>query len=108
MTHLEGLKDMCKHQIEISQPLPHEILSHTNFTSHDHHTDADANNHSDTIINALPMQNVTALEFLDFVEKLSCLNECSGHGSCVNGNKLFIFCNLKFTQNLNLCLLFRF
>ena len=86
MTHLEGLKDMCKHQIEISQPLPHDILSHTNFTSHDHHNNVNVIDHSDTIIHASPVQNVKAHEFLDFVEKLSCLNECSGHGSCVNGN----------------------
>ena len=95
LIHLEGLKDMCKHQIEISLPLPHEILFDASFMSHESHTNFDASNHSGTLLNAAPVQNVSAHEFLDLVEKLSCLNECSGHGSCVNGNCLFITWYLK-------------
>ena len=92
-THLEGLKDMCKHQIEISQPLPREAVSQSSVTNHEHVAGVITSNRSDTVIKITPEQNVTASEFLDFVDKLSCLNECSGHGQCVNGKSSLDLCS---------------
>ena len=85
LSHLNGLIDLCRHQIEISLPIPHEIMSHTSFTSNGHRIDLHGTNLSGTIEQTLPEENVTS-EFLDLFDTLYCSNDCSGHGTCVNGN----------------------
>ena len=85
VTHLEGLKDICKHQVQINQPLPPEVLSDKSFTDALNDTDVNPTDATTPLPTTKPVHNAFSPEFLANLEELSCLNECSGQGNCVNG-----------------------
>ena len=91
LTHLEGLKDICKHQVQINQPLPPEVLTDKSFTYAQNDTNVHSTDSStDSVTNK--SDNVFTPEFLAKLVAVSCLNECSGQGNCTNGriNSIFI------------------
>ena len=84
LTHLEGLKDICKHQVQINQPLPPDVLTDKSFT--DALNDTGVNSDGTTTPSPTkPVHNAFSPEFLANLEEISCLNECSGKGNCING-----------------------
>ena len=85
LTHLEGLKDICKHQVQINQPLPPEVLTDKTFTDALNDTDVNPIENTTAMVTNQPANNVFSPEFLANLEEISCLNECSGQGHCVNG-----------------------
>ena len=96
-THLEGVKNHCVHQVTINQPLPQEVLSDPSFTldlndTHPANATGSVNGtiaplSITTTVNHPGMLTNQAFssDFLDKLEAISCSNECSGNGICVNG-----------------------
>ena len=85
VTHLESLKDICKHQVQINQPLPPEVLKEPSFTEALNDTEVSPSGHTTTTSPATNPVHEYSPEFLAALEKISCLNECSGGGTCLNG-----------------------
>ena len=81
LTHLEGLKDICKHQVQINQPLPPEVLRDKSFT--DYVKEQPDIHHTISTTQIVP--TVFTPEYLAQIEAASCLNECSANGKCHNG-----------------------
>ena len=85
LTHLEGLKDICIHQVQINQPLPPDVLKEQSFTDAVKETEVIASGTAPSSTTTKPVHNAFSPEFLANLEEISCLNECSGQGNCVNG-----------------------
>ena len=86
LTHLEGLKDICKHQVQINQPLPPDVLVEMGNI-----TNIPSTSGSGTSSTTNKTDNVFTPEFLAKLEAISCLNECSEHGKCRNGRLTTLF-----------------
>ena len=84
LTHLEGLKLICKHQVQINQPLPPELLTDKSFIGTRNATSIPSTVSASSNVTK-KSDIVFTPEFLAKLEAISCLNECSGEGNCSNG-----------------------
>ena len=90
LTHLEGLKDICKHQVQINQPLPLAVVTDQSFTDY---AETQMNNTNYIPSTAVTVPTAFTPEFLAKIEAASCTNECSGEGTCENGSTDYVlFC----------------
>ena len=87
ITHLEGVKSHCKHQVYINQPFPPEMTSDPSFENNA--TESESDNNSTTNTNGtVTSSEAFTPEFLDKVEELSCTNDCFGNGVCNKGKHM--------------------
>ena len=92
LTHLEGLKDICNYQVQINQPLPPVVLKDKSFT--DYVAEAQHNNTISITSTAMTVPKAFTPEYLRQIEAASCLNECSGKGTCNKGTTNLVFMRL--------------
>lgn len=65
LTHLEGLKDICKHQVQINQPLPPEVLMDKSFSDYLNDEDSNTASLNDTVHRNGTVSEAYTPEFLE-------------------------------------------
>ena len=96
-THLEGVKSHCKYHVQVNQPLPPAVLADPNFQNpFNDSNENDISTANTTVVPAThqPVVQQFSPAFLDKIKELSCLNECSGNGVCINGKKQYFRCSM--------------
>ncbi|XP_053373990.1 uncharacterized protein LOC123532953 [Mercenaria mercenaria] len=98
--HLEGIKKQCIYNMEVNQPLSDSVLSELNRLTEDPNdfkkNDSEYNSSFSTtetpttIVSAKTPVTEPSFTFtpemLEHIKSVSCLNDCSGHGKCSEGN----------------------
>ena len=87
LTHLEGLKDICKHQVQINQPLPPAVVTDQSFTAY---VESQKNNTGYVPTTSVTVPTAFTPEYLAKIEAASCINECSGEGTCDDGSTDYV------------------
>lgn len=82
LTHLEGMKENCIHEIKVNQPLSEGDLKDVEIIVNNTNINFNTTTNESVIVPEIPS---FSKELLNDIEDVNCPNECNGNGKCEKG-----------------------
>lgn len=82
LTHLEGMKEKCIHEIKVNQPLAEEDFKDIEIIVNNISINLNSTTNESATVHDIPS---FSKELLKNIAAASCPNECSGNGKCEKG-----------------------